>query len=70
MMFQREQVLPNEIEVTPAMIWAGVVAAANYDEYFERSEEGVERIFRAMWEASRPLKKSADAYRQRAQVAR
>jgi hypothetical protein len=50
----------DEIEITPAMILAGVIALANFDDYFECSEEGVERVFRAMW-AARKLRKDEAA---------
>ncbi len=38
----------DEIEVTPAMIEAGVIALRYYDWRFESEEEVVERVFRAM----------------------
>jgi hypothetical protein len=42
----------TEIEITPAMLRAGVSALCAYDSEFESREEGVERIFRAMCRAS------------------
>jgi hypothetical protein len=41
----------DEIEITPGMLRAGVSALCSYDSEFESREEGVERIFRAMYQA-------------------
>jgi hypothetical protein len=41
------------IELTPAMIRAGVSALCRYDSEFETREEGAEAIFRAMLLASK-----------------
>lgn len=43
-----------EIEVTPAMIEAGVKAFYAYDSRFEAEEAGVARIYRAMCLAKDP----------------
>jgi len=42
-----------EIEVTPAMLRAGVSALCHYEPEFETREEGAARIFRAMYRASK-----------------
>jgi hypothetical protein len=42
-----------EIEITPEMIEAGVMAYVQRDDVFETQEEIVSRIFRAMVEAKR-----------------
>jgi DNA gyrase inhibitor GyrI len=42
----------DEIEITSAMLAAGVSALCRYDSEFESREEGAERIFRAMLSAS------------------
>lgn len=41
----------EEIEITPAMIKAGVSAFLNYDSRFERESDTVFEIFEAMWAA-------------------
>lgn len=38
-----------EIEVTPAMIEAGVAALYDYDSRFEPIDNVAENVFRAMW---------------------
>jgi hypothetical protein len=43
----------KEIEVTPEMLRAGVSALCRYDSEFESREEGAERIFLAMYRASK-----------------
>ncbi len=41
---------PEEIEITPEMIRAGVSVFADYDSRFERPSDVVPEIFRAMWQ--------------------
>ena len=38
----------SAIEITPAMIEAGVEAWSEYDERFEGADEMIERVYRAM----------------------
>ncbi len=49
----------SKIEITDAMLRAGVSALCRYDSEFESREEGVERIFRAMMEARKRLPRLA-----------
>lgn len=50
---QRGNTPTDEIEITPEMIEAGVLAFVEHDDFFEGKEDAVRRVFRAMIAAKR-----------------
>ena len=52
---------PENVEITPEMIEAGVAALAYFDPYFELDSEGVEKIYLAMESARQKAQGSCEA---------